>query len=144
MSSIAKDQIWTSELNNLESVQGGFDRSKTVRFYDTTLRDGEQSVGVCFTPDEKFEIACKLAEMGVSRIESGFPRVSPEDTQAVERILAAELDSEIWGCAYRTGYRIRADRDIHQRCQDGSLRVHPREGAGAGRQFGQARQGKRY
>ena len=41
MSNIAKDQIWTSELNNLESVQGGFDRGKTVRFYDTTLRNGE-------------------------------------------------------------------------------------------------------
>jgi isopropylmalate/homocitrate/citramalate synthase len=109
MSSIAKDQIWTSELNNLESVQGGFDRSKTVRFYDTTLRDGEQSVGVCFTPDEKFEIACKLAEMGVSRIESGFPRVSPEDTEAVERILAADLDAEIWGFARC----VQADLDAH-------------------------------
>jgi len=109
MSSITKDQIWTSELNNLESVQGGFDRSKTVRFYDTTLRDGEQSVGVCFTPDEKFEIACKLADMGVSRIESGFPRVSPEDTQAVERILAANLDSEIWGFARC----VQGDLDAH-------------------------------
>ncbi|MFK8049684.1 MAG: LeuA family protein [Halioglobus sp.] len=97
MSSISKDQIWTSELNDLASVQDGFDRSKTIRFYDTTLRDGEQSVGVCFSPEEKFEIACKLADMGISRIESGFPRVSPEDTQAVERILAADLDSEIWG-----------------------------------------------
>ena len=109
MSSITKDQIWTSELNNLESVQGGFDRSKTVRFYDTTLRDGEQSVGVCFTPDEKFEIACKLADMGVSRIESGFPRVSPEDTQAVQRILAANLDSEIWGFARC----VQGDLDAH-------------------------------
>ena len=109
MNDIAKEQIWTSELNNLDSVQGGFDRSKTVRFYDTTLRDGEQSVGVCFTPDEKFAIACKLAELGVSRIESGFPRVSPEDTEAVERILAAGLDSEIWGFARC----VQADLDAH-------------------------------
>ena len=109
MSTISKDQIWTSELNNLDAVQGGFDRSKTVRFYDTTLRDGEQSVGVCFTPDEKFEIACKLAEMGVSRIESGFPRVSPEDTEAVRRILEAELDAEIWGFARC----VQGDLDAH-------------------------------
>ena len=109
MSTISKDQIWTSELNNLDAVQGGFDRSKTVRFYDTTLRDGEQSVGVCFTPDEKFEIACKLAEMGVSRIESGFPRVSPEDTEAVRRILDAGLDSEIWGFARC----VQGDLDAH-------------------------------
>ena len=109
MSTISKDQIWTSELNNLDVVQDGFDRSKTVRFYDTTLRDGEQSVGVCFTPDEKFEIACKLAEMGVSRIDSGFPRVSPEDTEAVRRILEAGLDAEIWGFARC----VQGDLDAH-------------------------------
>ncbi len=109
MSSISKDQIWTSDLNNLDEVQGGFDRTKTVRFYDTTLRDGEQSVGVCFTPDDKFDIACKLSEMGVSRIESGFPRVSPEDTEAVRRILAANLDAQIWGFARC----VQGDLDAH-------------------------------
>ncbi|MCB1679256.1 MAG: hypothetical protein KDI16_11295 [Halioglobus sp.] len=109
MSDISAEQIWTSELNALPQVQEGFDRSKTIRFYDTTLRDGEQSVGVCFTPDEKFEIACKLSAMGVSRIESGFPRVSPEDTEAVRRILAAQLDAEIWGFARC----VQADIDAH-------------------------------
>ena len=109
MSTISKEQIWTSEINALESVQQGFPRNKTIRFYDTTLRDGEQSVGVCFTPQEKFEIATKLAELGVSRIESGFPRVSPEDTEAVQRILAAGLDSEIWGFARC----VQADIDAH-------------------------------
>ena len=109
MSTISKEQIWTSELNALDSVQQGFDRQKIVRFYDTTLRDGEQSVGVCFTPEEKFEIATKLAELGVSSIESGFPRVSPEDTEAVKRILAANLDSEIWGFARC----VQADIDAH-------------------------------
>jgi len=43
---IRPDQIWTSSFNEQESVQQGFDRTKTVRFYDTTLRDGEQST--CF------------------------------------------------------------------------------------------------
>lgn len=96
---IQANQIWTSELNNREDIQSAFDHNKTIHFYDTTLRDGEQSVGVCFTPDEKFEIACKLDELGVSRIESGFPRVSDDDTQAVKRILAAGLNAEIWGFA---------------------------------------------
>ena len=109
MSNISKEQIWTSDLNELDSVQQGFDRDKTVRFYDTTLRDGEQSVGVCFTPDEKYAIACKLSELGVSRIESGFPRVSPEDSEAVQRILGADLDAEIWGFARC----VQADIDAH-------------------------------
>ena len=106
---IRPDQIWTGSLNERDVVQKGFDRSKTVRFYDTTLRDGEQSTGVCFSANDKFEIACKLAELGVGRIESGFPRVSDEDTQAVKRILAANLSSEIWGFARC----LQADIDAH-------------------------------
>jgi isopropylmalate/homocitrate/citramalate synthase len=98
-SSIPQDKIWISELNRRDEVQDGFDRSKTIRFYDTTLRDGEQAIGVVFTAEEKYEIACQLAELGVGRIESGFPRVSNEDTEAVRRILNAGLSSEIWGFA---------------------------------------------
>jgi isopropylmalate/homocitrate/citramalate synthase len=105
----SKEQIWTSPLNDQPDVQSGFDRSRTVRFYDTTLRDGEQSVGVCFSPEEKFEIACKLDELGISRIESGFPRVSEDDTRAVRRILDAGLDAEIWGFARC----VQADIDAH-------------------------------
>jgi isopropylmalate/homocitrate/citramalate synthase len=90
-------KIWTSDLNKLDVVRGTFDRSKKVRFYDTTLRDGEQAVGVVFNPDEKFEIACSLSDLGVGRIEAGFPRVSEADSSAVKRIVEARLDSEIWG-----------------------------------------------
>ena len=106
---IRPDQVWTTPLNEMDAVQKGFDRSKTIRFYDTTLRDGEQSTGICFTANEKFEIACKLSELGVGRIESGFPRVSDEDTQAVKRILEAGLKSEIWGFARC----LKADIDAH-------------------------------
>ena len=107
--SISQDKIWTSELNRTDDILSRFDRSKPVHFYDTTLRDGEQSVGVCFTPDEKFNIACKLNELGVDRIESGFPRVSADDSQAVKRILDAGLESEIWGFSRA----VKADIDAH-------------------------------
>lgn len=92
-----QEKIWTSDLNNLDAVRGEFDSSKTVRFYDTTLRDGEQAVGVVFNPQEKFEIARALADLGVGRIEAGFPRVSEADSSAVQRIVDAGLGSEIWG-----------------------------------------------
>ncbi len=92
-----QEHIWTSELNQLDEVRAGFDRSKPVKFYDTTLRDGEQAVGVVFNPEEKFNIACALADLGVGRIEAGFPRVSDADSRAVKRIVEAGLESEIWG-----------------------------------------------
>ena len=106
---ISQDKIWTSDLNRTDDILSRFDRSTPVHFYDTTLRDGEQSVGVCFTPEEKFDIACKLNELGVDRIESGFPRVSADDTQAVKRILDAGLQSEIWGFSRA----VKADVDAH-------------------------------
>ena len=106
---ISPDKIWTSELNRTDDILSRFDRSIPVRFYDTTLRDGEQSVGVCFTPEEKFDIACRLSDLGVDRIESGFPRVSADDTAAVRRILGAGLQSEIWGFSRA----VKADVDAH-------------------------------
>jgi len=108
-STIPRDRIWISELNARAEVRDGFDRSRPVRFYDTTLRDGEQTIGVVFTPEEKFRIACALAELGVGRIEAGFPRVSEADSQAVKRILEAGLGAEIWGFSRA----VRADLDAH-------------------------------
>ena len=45
----------------------------SVRIFDTTLRDGEQSPGATLNADEKLEIARQLARLGVDIIEAGFP-----------------------------------------------------------------------
>ena len=91
-----QSKIWVSELNARPEIRGDFPRS-TVHFYDTTLRDGEQTVGVILSPQQKLEIARKLDELGVSRIEAGFPRVSPEDAEAIQLMSKANLKSELWG-----------------------------------------------
>jgi isopropylmalate/homocitrate/citramalate synthase len=83
--------IWTGELNDAHRLGG------SVGLYDTTLRDGEQTVGVVLDPEEKLEIARLLDELGIDRIEAGFPRVSQDDWKAVELISAAGLRAEIWG-----------------------------------------------
>jgi isopropylmalate/homocitrate/citramalate synthase len=83
--------IWTGEVNRPYAFEA------EVGFYDTTLRDGEQTVGVVLDPHEKLEIARGLAEAGVERIEAGFPRVSPDDWEAVKLIADAGLPAEIWG-----------------------------------------------
>jgi 2-isopropylmalate synthase len=67
---------------------------KTVRIFDTTLRDGEQSPGATLTSDEKLEVARALARLGVDAIEAGFPAASPDDLEAVKRI-ALTVGSEI-------------------------------------------------
>jgi len=83
--------FWTGSINDPYA----FDAK--VGFYDTTLRDGEQTVGVVFTPEDKLELARGIDELGIERIEAGFPRVSAEDWRAVELIGAAGLNAEVWG-----------------------------------------------
>ncbi len=57
-----------------------------VRFFDTTLRDGEQSPGATLTSAEKLEIARALARLGADVLEAGFPAASPDDLEGVRRI----------------------------------------------------------
>jgi len=92
-----KNKVWVSELNARPEVRSAFRRDEPVRFYDTTLRDGEQTVGVVLSPGQKLEIARKLDELGVSRIEAGFPRVSSEDAEAIRLLSKAGLKAELWG-----------------------------------------------
>jgi isopropylmalate/homocitrate/citramalate synthase len=89
-------KIWVSDLNARPEVRSAFPKTP-VHFYDTTLRDGEQTVGVVLSPQQKLKIACKLDEMGVSRIEAGFPRVSPEDAEAIQLMQRAGIKAELWG-----------------------------------------------
>jgi D-citramalate synthase len=61
---------------------------KTIRILDTTLRDGEQTQGVSFSPDEKTNIAKALLELvRVDRIEVASARVSRGEQAAVARII---------------------------------------------------------
>jgi len=103
---LPREGLWISELNRREGVErkiaGG-----PVKFYDTTLRDGEQSVGVVLTPQQKLEIAQALDGLGVERIEAGFPRVSADDAEAFGLITKAGLKAEIWGF----GRAVKADID---------------------------------
>ena len=62
--------------------------------FDTTLRDGEQTPGVSFTPEEKLRIAVQLARLGVDVIEAGFPAASPGDLEAVRRV-ALEVEGPV-------------------------------------------------
>jgi 2-isopropylmalate synthase len=58
--------------------------------FDTTLRDGEQSLGITLNVKEKLEIGRQLVKLGVDIIEAGFPASSPGDLDSV-RTIAKEL-----------------------------------------------------
>src|SRR5712692_7868937 len=58
----------------------------SVKIFDTTLRDGEQSPGFSLTSPQKVEMAAQLGRLGVDVIEAGFPAASPDDFAAVQQI----------------------------------------------------------
>ncbi len=70
-----------------------------VVFFDTTLRDGEQSPGAAMTLTGKLKIARVLAALGVDIIEAGFPVSSPQQAEAVREIVAALEDEDPVICA---------------------------------------------
>jgi isopropylmalate/homocitrate/citramalate synthase len=93
---IDRDKLWTGELN-ARALDEAPAAPARVGLYDTTLRDGEQTVGVVLDPDAKLEIARALDALGIDRIEAGFPRVSADDAAAVRAIAGAGLHAEVWG-----------------------------------------------
>src|ERR1035441_1843169 len=63
--------------------------SNHVAFFDTTLRDGEQSPGCSMTTQEKLTMAHALEGLGVDIIEAGFAMASEGDFAAIATITQA-------------------------------------------------------
>src|SRR5205809_6884552 len=112
MIATTNSKIWVSHLNARPEIRSAFP-ARTVHFYDTTLRDGEQTVGVVLSPQQKLEIARKLDELGVSRIEAGFPRVSPEDAEAIQLMQRANIKADL------SGFSRAVKADIEERVRLG-------------------------
>lgn len=93
-----ESQWWLSPYNqSLEVLEELKDMPKKIKFYDTTLRDGEQSIGVSMSAEDKLRIAKALEAAGVDRIEAGFPSSTEEDKKAVAEIVRQVKEAEIWG-----------------------------------------------
>ncbi|MGH8164265.1 MAG: hypothetical protein ACREP1_08030, partial [Rhodanobacteraceae bacterium] len=72
-----------------------FPDPRDIRLYDETLRDGEQMPGVCFTPGQKYEIAKRLAAIGVHVMSVGFPAASAGDRKTLQSIMAGKRRGEL-------------------------------------------------
>ncbi|TAJ43914.1 2-isopropylmalate synthase [Methanofollis fontis] len=66
-----------------------------IRFFDTTLRDGEQTPGVSLKPDQKVEIASMLSDLGVATVEAGSAAASDGERTALRMIADAGLSAEV-------------------------------------------------
>jgi len=85
---------WASPLNYLEEVRSQMDLPSRVNIHDVTLRDGEQTPRVAFTPEEKIFLAQELDRLGVSSIEPGLP-ATPEDRDVIRRLSSMGLRAKV-------------------------------------------------
>ena len=85
----------SSETDNQTTDPGG----APVAVFDTTLRDGEQAAGVCFSLADKVEIACALEALHVDVIEAGFPSSSAGEHAAVQAVAEQVRDAEVCALA---------------------------------------------
>jgi len=90
-----------------------------LRFLDTTLRDGEQTPGVSLNPDQKLEIATKLADIGIDVIEAGSAAASEGEREAIRLIADAGLGAEI--CTFARA--LATDIDFAAECGADSIHL---------------------
>jgi len=66
-----------------------------LRIYDETLRDGEQMPGVCYTPAQKYQIAGRLADIGVHIMSVGFPAASAGDRKTLQLVASGKRKGDL-------------------------------------------------
>jgi len=73
---------------------------KTKRYIlDSTLRDGEQMPGLCFSREQRLKIASLLDEAGVYQIEAGIPAASKQEKEIIIKIIENRKNAviSVWG-----------------------------------------------
>ena len=93
-----KDGVyWVSPFNFIIDEVISDLKGKSVAIHDVTLRDGEQTFGVAYSPEERVRIAEALGELGVSRIELGMPPASPVIAEGMKQACKRNIKSELVG-----------------------------------------------
>lgn len=95
----AKGRALSAEPEASETGRDSGPSPRQIVILDTTLRDGEQTAGVCFTRDDKLAIATALAATGVDVIEAGFPGASPAEHENVRAVAETVHGATICGLA---------------------------------------------
>lgn len=87
--------------------------AKTITLYDTTLRDGAQTVGISFSLQDKLLIAQALDRLNIDYIEGGWPGSNPKDDQFFKEIRSIGLSHAkiaAFGATKKKGVSFRQDK----------------------------------
>ncbi len=96
---------------------------QSVRFYDTTLRDGMQGEGVSLTAAGKVRLAERLDRFGIDYIEGGFAASNPKDMEFFRDIRARRLKRArvaAFGSTRRAGTPVGEDHGTRKLIEAGT------------------------
>ena len=84
-----------------------------IYLYDTTLRDGSQTMGVLFGPEEKKKLTIKLDELGIDYVEGGFPGSNKTDQQYFQNLVPTKFAKiSAFGMTKRADHSAANDNNI--------------------------------
>ena len=96
---------------------------KSLSIYDTTLRDGAQTVGISLSMQDKLNISRILDSMKIDYIEGGWPGSNPKDEQYFKEVRKLDLThSKIaaFGSTRRKGYSCHDDQIVQALVNSGA------------------------
>ena len=88
---------------------------KSVKIYDTTLRDGAQSEDMSFSVEDKLRITQKLDTLGVHYIEGGWPGANPKDLlffKEVKKLTLKKAQVVAFGSTRKARHKVSEDPTI--------------------------------
>jgi len=96
---------------------------KILSIYDTTLRDGAQTVGISLSIQDKLNISRILDSLKIDYIEGGWPGSNPKDEQYFKEIKNMELSHSriaAFGSTRRKGYTCKDDTIVQALVESGA------------------------
>ena len=98
-------------------------KKRQIELYDTTLRDGAQTMGISFSVKDKLVITEKLDELGIHFIEGGWPGSNPKDMEyfnAVRNIKLKNSRVVAFGSTRRKGIKPSSDSNLKALLKSGT------------------------
>ena len=97
--------------------------ARIIKFFETTLRDGEQTPGINYFAEEKLEIARALADMGFDTLDCGFAISGQPEFEAIQLIARNVTNAEI--CSIARCYPDDIDRAWESVKDAAQSAIHP-------------------